>query len=86
VTDPAAPWNAGTWRLEADDKGARCAPAAAPADLSVDVSHLGAAYFGRRPLTGFAAAGLVSEHTPGAARSLDTALYEPLEPHCGVDF
>ncbi|MFD6099852.1 hypothetical protein ACFVWN_10655 [Nocardiopsis flavescens] len=50
------------------------------------MSHLGAAYFGRRSLSGLAAAGLLTEHTPGAARSLDTALYEPLEPYCGVDF
>ncbi|MGW9348973.1 GNAT family N-acetyltransferase [Nocardiopsis flavescens] len=86
VTDRAAPWNAGTWRLEAGAAGARCSPAAGPADLSLDVSHLGAAYFGRRSLSGLAAAGLLTEHTPGAARSLDTALYEPLEPYCGVDF
>ncbi|WP_306371197.1 GNAT family N-acetyltransferase [Nocardiopsis sp. CC223A] len=86
VTDRTAPWNAGTWRLVARDEGVRCTPAAGAADLTVDASHLGAAYFGRRPLAGFVAAGLVAEHTPGAARSLDTALYEPLEPHCGVDF
>ncbi|CAL9364323.1 N-acetyltransferase Eis [Nocardiopsis dassonvillei] len=86
VTDRTAPWNAGVWRLVADGEGASCTPASGPADLSADVSHLGAAYFGRRPLTGFAAAGLLTEHTPGAARALDTALYEPLEPHCGVDF
>ncbi|MDT0331256.1 GNAT family N-acetyltransferase [Nocardiopsis lambiniae] len=86
VIDRCAPWNAGTWRLTVDDEGARCVPDAGPADLTVDVSHLGAAYFGRRPLAGFVGAGLVAEHTPGAARRLDTALYEPLEPHCGVDF
>ncbi|WP_150254200.1 GNAT family N-acetyltransferase [Nocardiopsis deserti] len=86
VTDRHAPWNAGRWRLEADTGGARLSPADAAPDLALDASHLGAAYLGRRALTALADAGLLTEHTPGAAARLDTALYAPRAPFCGTDF
>lgn len=86
VTDRYAPWNAGRWRLEADTGGARVSPTDAAPDLGLDASHLGAAYLGRRALSALADAGLLTEHTPGAAARLDTALYAPRAPFCGTDF
>ncbi|WP_017569137.1 GNAT family N-acetyltransferase [Nocardiopsis halotolerans] len=86
VGDRYAPWNAGRWRLRADADGARVEATDAAPDLSLDVSHLGAAYLGRRALTALVDAGAVTEHTPGAASRLDIALYAPRAPFCGTDF
>ncbi|APC35509.1 GNAT family N-acetyltransferase [Nocardiopsis dassonvillei] len=86
VADRYAPWNAGRWRLEADTGGARVRPTDAAPDLALDASHLGAAYLGGRTLTAFADAGLLTEHVPGAAARLDTALHAPRAPFCGTDF
>ncbi|MFD6952831.1 acetyltransferase [Nocardiopsis sp. TSRI0078] len=86
VADRFAPWNAGRWRLRADADGARVEAADAAPDLTLDVSHLGAAYLGRVALTAFVDAGSATEHTPGAAARLDTALYAPRAPFCGTGF
>ncbi|WP_159943438.1 GNAT family N-acetyltransferase [Nocardiopsis sp. FR6] len=86
VGDRYAPWNAGRWRVRGGPGGARVEAADAAPDLTVDVSHLGAAYLGRRSLTGFVDAGAAVEHTPGAAASVDTALYVPRAPFCSTEF
>ncbi|MDE3722869.1 GNAT family N-acetyltransferase [Nocardiopsis sp. N85] len=86
VTDRYAPWNAGTWSLKAGLEGARVEATDAAPDVSLDVAHLGAAYLGRTTLTGYAAAGLATEHTPGALARLDAALYRPDAAFNGVIF
>ena len=86
VTDRYAPWNAGRWRVEADTDGAHVEATEAAPDLSLDASHLGAAYLGQIPLTGYLNAGLITEHTPGTVERLDTALHRTDAPFCGVVF
>ncbi|WP_150245204.1 GNAT family N-acetyltransferase [Nocardiopsis quinghaiensis] len=86
VADRFAPWNAGRWRLRADAEGARVEATDAAPDLSLDVSHLGAAYLGRTSPTSFVDAGVATEHTPGVAARLGTALYAPRAPFCGTGF
>ncbi|MCY9783885.1 GNAT family N-acetyltransferase [Nocardiopsis sp. EMB25] len=86
ISDRYAPWNAGRWRIKADGDDAGVEATDAAADLSMDVSHLGAAFLGRHTLTAQAAAGVVAEHTPGAADRLDAALRLPHAPLCGVVF
>jgi predicted acetyltransferase len=86
VADRYAPWNAGRWRLRADRSGAVCEAASDAPDLSLDVSHLGAAYLGLHTLSGYLRSGLLTEHTPGAAAALDTALFRPDAPFCGQAF
>ncbi|WP_159943439.1 MULTISPECIES: GNAT family N-acetyltransferase [unclassified Nocardiopsis] len=86
VGDRYAPWNAGRWRLKAGTDGARAEATDAAPDLSVDVSHLGAAYLGQTALEGYLRAGLLTEHTPGAVERLDAALHRPRAPFCGVIF
>ncbi|MFD3688123.1 GNAT family N-acetyltransferase [Nocardiopsis sp. NPDC058631] len=86
VTDRYAPWNAGRWRLRADGEGARAEATDEAPDLALDVSHLGAAHLGRGSLTGLVDAGLATEHTPGAAARLDTAMHVPRAPLCGTSF
>ncbi len=86
VTDRHAPWNQGRWRLRADRSGATCEPALDAPDLSLDAAHLGAAFLGQFTVGAKVAAGTVTEHTPGAADLLDTALRVPRAPLCGVIF
>ncbi|WP_116246675.1 GNAT family N-acetyltransferase [Nocardiopsis sp. FIRDI 009] len=86
VGDRFAPWNAGRWRLGGDGDGAAVEPTDDEPDLSLDVSHLGAAFLGQHTLAAHVAAGVVTEHTPGAADRLDAALRVPHAPVCGVVF
>lgn len=86
VADPFCPWNAGTWRLAGDEKGATCERTTAPADLSMDVRELGAAYLGRPSLSAAGLAGLAVEHTPGALATASRAFaHEPL-PICDTGY
>jgi predicted acetyltransferase len=75
VTDDLLPANAGRWRLRVGAGGAlvNCAPTDAPADLSCDVTDLGAAYLGGTKLGALAATGRVQEHRPGAVAAASTA-------------
>ncbi|GAB2488275.1 GNAT family N-acetyltransferase [Nocardiopsis aegyptia] len=86
VTDRHAPWNAGRWSLKADRDGARAEATESGPDLSLDVSQLGAAYLGQNTLSAQLAAGVLTEHTPGAAERLDAALRVPHAPLCAVIF
>lgn len=86
VADRHAPWNAGRWHLKADTGGARVESTATAPDLSLDVSHLGAAYLGQTTLNGYLRAGLLTEHTPGAVGRLDAALHRSEAPFCGLVF
>jgi predicted acetyltransferase len=82
VADRFCPWNAGRWRLEADETGARCARTSAPADLALDVADLGAAYLGGPSLEALAAIGRGRELRPGALRAASGALRGAREPYC----
>ncbi len=84
VVDEVCPWNAGRWRLTTA-KGS-CERTDDPADLTVPVSALGAAFMGGRPLTAFAGAGLVTEHREGALRELSTAMSWDPKPWTGLVF
>ncbi|WP_150245207.1 GNAT family N-acetyltransferase [Nocardiopsis quinghaiensis] len=86
VADRFAPWNAGRWRLRAGTDGARVEATDAAPDLSLDVSHLGAAHLGQSTLDGYLRAGLLTEHTPGAVERLDAALHRSRAPFCGLVF
>ncbi|WP_172387296.1 GNAT family N-acetyltransferase [Streptomyces sp. MNP-20] len=83
VRDPQLPANEGRFRLTvtAADGPAAYEPTDAPADLTLDVRDLGSAYLGGAPLVSFVRAGIVTEHTPGAAAALDAALTTALLPH-----
>ncbi|MFB9239579.1 GNAT family N-acetyltransferase [Plantactinospora siamensis] len=82
VTDQRIPANAGRWRLTAagPDAPARCAATDAPADLTMDVRELGAAYLGGTSLGTLAAAGRVVEHRPGGLAAVATAFGWPVPP------
>ncbi|MGW6459618.1 GNAT family N-acetyltransferase [Streptomyces sp. NPDC055078] len=66
VHDDFCPWNTGRWRLSGDPKGASCERTADAPDIALSVRELGSAYLGGVSLTTLAAAGLVTELSPGA--------------------
>ncbi|OUC97215.1 GNAT family N-acetyltransferase [Streptosporangium minutum] len=86
VEDAVCPWNARRWRLTADASGARCVPTEDPADLTLPVTVLGAAYLGGRPLAALQAAGVVHESRAGAVRELSVAMSWEPAPWAGLIF
>ncbi|SCE85038.1 Predicted acetyltransferase [Micromonospora viridifaciens] len=66
VTDELLPENAGRWRLVGGPAGAECTATTAAAQLTCDVSALGALYLGGAGLEALAAAGRIRELVPGA--------------------
>jgi predicted acetyltransferase len=83
IADAGCPWNTGRWRLAGDVSGATCERTPVAADLSLDVTELGAAYLGGTTLAALGAAGRVTEHTPGALAAASQAfkgLREPWSP------
>jgi predicted acetyltransferase len=99
VRDAQLPANAGRWRLTAPAAAtaattaattaaaaARCERVSDMPDISLDVSALGAAYLGGTSLGSLAAAGLVTEHRPGAVLALSAALSWSPSPWCPAIF
>jgi predicted acetyltransferase len=87
VTDRHCPWNSGRWRLATGAGGATCTATTDPADLSLDVRDLGAAYLGGTTLAARAAAGWVVERSPGALAATSVAFGWPgRAPHCPMVF
>jgi len=67
VTDAVLPQNAGRWLVRAAAAGEpEVVRTDRAADLALDVRELGAAYLGGLSLIELAAAGLVTELTPGS--------------------
>lgn len=86
VTDSLVPGNAGTWRLRGGPDGADVTATRETPDLALDVRTLGSAYLGGVSLAALAAAGLVTEHSPGALDRTATAFGWPLAPVCSWTF
>jgi predicted acetyltransferase len=92
VSDALCPQNQGRWRLNAATTSApsgfsgTCERTTAPADLVLPVRALGAAYLGGTRLGPLAAAGLVTEVTPGAVAALSTAMSWEPAPWCPMIF
>ena len=78
--DETSPWNAGRWRMSVDETGCAYAKTTDPADLTLDVAALGAAYLGGTTLNSFGAAGWIDEHSPGALNQLSAAFVSPTAP------
>jgi predicted acetyltransferase len=80
VTDREG-YAAGRWALEAAADGSgRCVPTDDRPELSLDAARLGSLYLGGESAVRFAAAGLLTEHRPGAAATADLLLRTPLRP------
>jgi predicted acetyltransferase len=92
VGDELCPQNQGRWRLTAATTSApagfsgTCERTTAPADLVLPVRALGAAYLGGTRLGPLAAAGLVTEVTPGSVAALSAAMSWDPAPWCPMIF
>ncbi|MEU7116725.1 GNAT family N-acetyltransferase [Streptomyces sp. NPDC046182] len=86
VHDSRLPANSGRFRLSSGPDGARYEPTGDPVDLSFGVRDLAACYLGGTKVVDLVAAGLVEEHTPGAAAMFDAALRTPRLPHTDDEF
>jgi len=82
VTDTRLQANTGRWHLVGGPDDATVTAATREPDLVVDVRELGSAYLGGVSLESLAAAGLVTEVTPGAVRRAAVAFGWPVAPVC----
>lgn len=82
VRDDFAPWNAGTYELEAERGGASCRRTDAEPGLSMQVDDLASAFLGAVPFRALAAAGRVTERSPGALTTADAMFSSPVAPWC----
>lgn len=86
VADERLPANAGRHRLTASPESCAYAPTDAAPDLTLAVRDLAACYLGGTRVADLVAAGVVTEHTPGAADTFDAALRTPRLPHTVEEF
>ncbi|MBW5425827.1 hypothetical protein GKQ77_30410 [Streptomyces sp. BG9H] len=86
VRDDRVPANAGRHRLTASPDGCTYERTDRPADLTLDIRDLAAAYLGGTAIDALVRAGLAQEHTPGTATALDAALHTTRLPHTVDEF
>lgn len=82
LDDEFAPWNDGTYELDGGPDGATCRPSSAEPDLSLRVEDLAATYLGAISFRALAAAGRVTERTPGALKTADAMFSSAVAPWC----
>ena len=86
VKDPICGWNDGSWHLRCTGDGVTCERSDAPADLSMPVTELGAAYLGGTLLADLGRAGRVAERTPGTLSAVSAAFQSSPAPWCPIVF
>jgi GNAT superfamily N-acetyltransferase len=87
VTDTSAPWNDGSWRIAADDKGQGTAErTTAEPDVHLRTEALGAAYLGGGNLVAMQRAGLVTERRKGAVAELWRSMRTDTAPTAAFGF
>jgi predicted acetyltransferase len=86
VADASAPRNAGRWRIRAKDGDGEAVRSDDPAEVSLPVAALGAAYLGGASLAEMARAGVVAEHRSGAVSELWRAFRTDVGPYAARGF
>ena len=86
IDDPAAPWQAGRWRIRVRDGAGVAERSTDQPDVALPVAALGAAYLGGTNLVAMHRAGLLAERRPGAIRELWRALRTDLAPTPAAGF
>ena len=79
VTDRLCPWNAGTWDVEIAGGKCSCQPTTQVPDLALDIADLSAVLLGGA-LAPLGAAGLITEHRPGALSAAHGLFSWPVAP------
>jgi predicted acetyltransferase len=78
---------AGTFALETGPGAGACRPVSSgERDLSLSLADLGAIYLGGVKPSSLAAAGRITEMSPGALGRADAAFASPVAPFCSTDF
>lgn len=86
VSDPAAPWQAGRWRLRVTGGSMSVDRTDAEPDLAWTVAELSSAYLGGINLPARLAAGVIGEERPGAVVELWHAVRTDLAPVAATGF
>ena len=86
VADSFRPDTAGRYLLEAGADGAACARTTRTADVTLDISDLGAVYLGAVDFTTLVRARRVHESTEGAAARADAMFRTDRSPWCSTHF
>jgi predicted acetyltransferase len=86
VTDTAAPWNAGRWRIRIADGAADVTRVTDDAEVALPSAALGAAYLGGANLAAMLRGGVISEQRPGAVRDLWRAFRTDVPPYSARGF
>lgn len=86
VDDPAAPWQAGRWRIRVRDGVATAERTEDAADVELPVAALGAAYLGGTNLVALRHAGVLEERRPGAIAELWRSFRTDLAPTPATGF
>ncbi len=86
VTDVAAPWNAGRWRIRVKDGTAEVTRTDDDPEIALPVSALGAAYLGGTNLVAMQRAGVLDERRPGAVSDLWRAFRTDVTPYAARGF
>ncbi|MDQ2688758.1 MAG: GNAT family N-acetyltransferase [Chloroflexota bacterium] len=82
ISDEFCPWNDGRWRLTVEGGVPFVEPSTDAADLTCDITDLGAAYLGAFGFTQLADAGRVGEAQPGALRRAEDLFRTDRAPWC----
>lgn len=85
VSDALCPWNGGRWHLVGGPDGATCEQTDAPAQVTVPIESLGAAYLGGTSLATLAASGRVSGD-PTTVDAVATSFGSLTPPWCPTVF
>lgn len=80
IDDPAAPWQAGRWRIRVRDGAADAERTESAADVALPVAALGSAFLGGANLVAMQRAGLLEERRYGAIAELSRAFRTDLAP------
>lgn len=86
VIDPAAPWQAGRWRIAVRGGEGSATRSDAEPDLDLAISVLGSIYLGGTNLLARQRAGVLAERRPGAIRELWRAFRTDLAPTPAIGF
>lgn len=73
ITDESAPWNDGSWRIEAGEGGMRAQKTDASPDAEMSINFLSPLYTGYRAPQLLADAGLITVHDPEALAEMTNA-------------
>jgi predicted acetyltransferase len=86
VTDAAAPWNEGVWRITRGEGRPAAERTTSTPELSVDAAGLAPIYNGFTQPAEAARVGQLAVHEPGALGRMARMVATPFRPFCPDDF